>query len=788
MVHVNNEKDKEKEKGGYEKYDDDDDDDDVGNDNDKAKEKNRDEKNGDEEEKGKEKVKCGNEKYDAKGKAKDDEEYDDDVDDDDEKDLNCSKLRHAWIKERFGQDKRNFDKMQFGFVRIFGDKPCHDVDLSNMGPYMGDPIGFGDDMMMLYKGGGYDFHLKDWYGKILSSASFSDKEKKAWLLKKIGKNNSFESLQSKFYKLFGREEHADFSQLGPYTYKAQSLSDDIIELHKTGQFFGDIEPHEVKVVVEHWTTRIRDTIAYRNERRQLLSLRHTREGSDVTGKGQGSVGTDQGQGSVGTGGHGQGSVGTGQGQGSVGTGQGQGSVGTGGHGQGSVGTDQGQGSVGTGGHGQGSVGTGQGQVSAAAGSIRTDRQEWFTGLLGVCPDGQTLNENLHNVLGYEDLCKFDKLGPYNGDPDSFCEDLLLIYEGNREIDWLLKQWCEKIKASIIRLSNVSSSDVQDKTDTNKGSVKCSTKCLGMCSSATDGNCMFLSNALMDTMKDEWSENQLEDFKDFHRNPEVIVTRANEVFVPLAIDRNLERNNQSRTQWVNTSHLEWIYWSRVGLDLMTWDKGESMKRLVVGQFYKAKESSFGEGLCMILKILRGKCKDSKIGLLAAYYVPFKGWEIRYEKTPESHIDWLKENSATEYFAPTELVNSLLKSYHDQSNAVFVVFDKWGGFDEKNPRYKLFRNGHEVSLNNVQVQNLLEESFPEEAKDRRGDVLNLDDLRRVCVLPPFEYMATQCQQQLLHQKHNQALNVDSDEGKYSLTCCHILNKNRYVLTCICFSHTF
>jgi hypothetical protein len=101
---------------------------------------------------------------------------------------------------------------------------------------------------------------------------------------------------------------------------------------------------------------------------------------------------------------------------------------------------------------------------------------------------------------------------------------------------------------------------------------------------------------------------------------------------------------------------------------------------------------------------------------------------------------------------------------------------------------FRNGREVSLNDLQVQELLEISFPEEEKPLRGGGLHPDDISRVCVLPPFEYMSTQCQQHLRHQKHNQALNIDPAEGKYIYLLSYVeqelISFNLYLF----FFHTF
>jgi len=657
--------------------------------------------------------------------------------------------------------------------------------------------------------------LKTLYGRIINSVpSFSDEEKKTWLLKKIGVNESFESMQCKLYNIFGRDEEADFSLLGPYKFNAKSFSDDLNQLHETEQLRGDIKKHETTVVVQHWTSRIRDTIAdklakFRSRSNKkvktegqkwlietlgaspdgkilfaalrsilgdeeicnfdnlgpyngdaelfcedLLQLFEKHPDPEIgtvieqwhedihnsinylrnKSKGEDS-GTSKGEDS-----------GTGKGEGS-GTGEDETYT--------AAGKDEDSGSTY---HGR-----------AYAGSDVPSRQKFITDRIGTIPNSEILNEELHKIFSYKDILEFDDLGPYTGDPDLFCDDLLLLYEGNRETDWLLKQWCAKIKDSIKHekpKDSIEHEKTKDSPSNNYSKVlsACSTTCLGKCLSATDGGCMFLSNALMGPIADHWSENRRKDLIVFQRNQDVIITSDTDVFVPLAIDRNLERNFQSRTQWVNTSNSEWIYWSKVGFDAMTWDKGENIKRLFVGHFYKAKESPFGKGLRMILKILRGKCKDSKIALLVAYYVPEVGWVVRYEKASDSHIDWLKKNEATEHFAPAELVISLLKSYHVQSSAIYLGFDKMGGFDEDNPRYVSFRNGREVSLDDLQVEELLEISFPEDEKPLRGGGLHPDDISRVCVLPPFEYMSTQCQQHLRHQKHNQALNIDPAEGKY------------------------
>ena len=283
--------------------------------------------------------------------------------------------------------------------------------------------------------------------------------------------------------------------------------------------------------------------------------------------------------------------------------------------------------------------------------------------------------------------------------------------------------------------------------------------------------MFFAGYLPE-IRDEHSESLREGISDnfFTKDPQVAVLNVgrqhydddtaepnHHVFVPLKTDPTLEVSGQ-RLFWVNTTFPEYIYTDRVGVDVMTWTERGSFRCLYAGQLYEKKNNK--TGLRFVLKVLRGKCKDSKIHLLVAYYD--KGeWKVRYIRKSDAHKDFLAENQPTPYFASPELMLKLHTTYHEQTTALYRAFDKMGG-TKNGAHYDDYRVGRNYQLSEKQLDDLLNKAFPEESDVERTKGLEKADLISFTLIAPHQPDCSTATRILEHQKGNTQFSIHPSEG--------------------------
>ena len=333
---------------------------------------------------------------------------------------------------------------------------------------------------------------------------------------------------------------------------------------------------------------------------------------------------------------------------------------------------------------------------------------------------------------------------------------------------------ETLPSSTDRPQSNTTSRKKDE-ETPEGTISsnklCSERCLGRCSDSSS-SCMFLSN-LLPSVQDEVGSNYHQQVREGFRMKPDIVFMGEQVFIPLVA------TNKKQSFWITTSRPEYIYTERVGCDVMTWQEGNDIKCIFAGQLYRSKVR--GNGMVMVTKILRGKCRDNKIRLLIAEYEAGKGFVSRYVKGSQSHIDFLNKHTPTDHFASSEVITSCLLQYHERTSALFLAFDTMGGFVETDPRWSSYRPGsRKVQLGDASLRELLGTAFPEEVEGKFGQGLHIDDLVNCTFLAPHQCSANIAKLALTRQKNNSALNVNSGEGTLQSICLHIM---LYVTYLVC-----
>jgi hypothetical protein len=166
------------------------------------------------------------------------------------------------------------------------------------------------------------------------------------------------------------------------------------------------------------------------------------------------------------------------------------------------------------------------------------------------------------------------------------------------------------------------------------------------------------------------------------------------------------------------------------------------------------------LRFVLKILRGKCKDSKIHLLVAVYEQGK-WVVRYIQRSDAHKEFVTDNQPMAHFASPHLLKTLSESYHEQTSCLYRAFDAMGGTGAGS-HFGDFRVGRNYQLRHDLVQLLLTRAFPEEPESERGSVLHREDLISFTIMAPHQFDALSAKQELEHKKANPLCAIHPSEG--------------------------
>jgi hypothetical protein len=183
----------------------------------------------------------------------------------------------------------------------------------------------------------------------------------------------------------------------------------------------------------------------------------------------------------------------------------------------------------------------------------------------------------------------------------------------------------------------------------------------------------------------------------------------------------------------------------------WTQAKKIHRLIAGQLYKTNQGP----LCFVLKIIRGKCKDSSIHLLVAYY-DTGDWVVRYIKGADSHKAFLLDNTATPHFVSQEVQEMVSRRYHETTAALYRELDRMKA-TKGGEHYNEFVFRGSYDLNQEQVDRLLSNALSNEDASNRGKILHRGDLISFCLLPPFQHDSVPAKSQLNHMKHNSSANA-------------------------------
>ena len=299
--------------------------------------------------------------------------------------------------------------------------------------------------------------------------------------------------------------------------------------------------------------------------------------------------------------------------------------------------------------------------------------------------------------------------------------------------------------------------------TVSNNTHCGERCLGRCSDSS-ASCMFLCNLLPPT-QDAVGSNFNKLVRESFKMKTDVVFIEDQTYLPLVA------TNKKQCFWITPSRPEYIYTERVGSDVMTWQEGNVIKCIFAGQLYRSKVR--GKGMVMVIKILRGKCRDNKIRLLTAEYEVEKGFVSRYVNGSQSHIDFLNQHTPTDHFASPEVITKCLLEYHEQTSALFSAFDAMGGLVETDPRWPSYRLGsRKVQLSDEQFKELMATAFQGEEEDQWGQALHRDDIYHMTLIAPHQYNTEIAKLALTRQKNNSALNVHSSERTLQNICQYLM----------------
>ena len=309
-------------------------------------------------------------------------------------------------------------------------------------------------------------------------------------------------------------------------------------------------------------------------------------------------------------------------------------------------------------------------------------------------------------------------------------------------------------------SSLSSSSSTSRDTEINVSGRCHSHCLGKC---TVGMCMFYAGFLpeaSDPAADKLKRVIEDNFLTIKAPQPVVLQGSNgthQVFVPLKTKAELEIGG-TKCYWVNTTLSEFIYTNRIGLDVLTWTERGTIRCLYAGQLFRSKSKE--TGLRFVLKILRGKCKDTKIRLLVAVYEQAE-WTVRYMNRSEAHKEFLNENLPMSHFVSPLLQETISLQYHEQTASLYHAFDAMGG-TSGGAHFADFHVGRNYQLTTDQLHRLMNRAFPEEAEIDRDRGLYKDDLIAFNIIAPHQFDCASARQALQHRKDNMLLRIHQSEG--------------------------
>jgi hypothetical protein len=248
-----------------------------------------------------------------------------------------------------------------------------------------------------------------------------------------------------------------------------------------------------------------------------------------------------------------------------------------------------------------------------------------------------------------------------------------------------------------------------------------------------------------------------------KSPEVICLQLDPnsaehyIFIPLRTSPVLEVGG-ARCFWVNTGLPEYIFPNKVGFDALSWTQSKKVHTLFVGRLYKSKSR---RSLCFVLKLVRGKCKDSSINLLKATYESGV-WITCYVKGMDSHKVFITENEETPHFAPPKLIEQLLVSYLEKTAAIYHAFDQMGGTVDGECHHEFLGERGKFYLNEGQIDRVLSRAFPELNVSDRYKGLDMANLQRFEHLVPYQWNSKSATRQLEHMKKNPSCGINPGEG--------------------------